>query len=492
MGHHAKTSVKPKPVGNRMSNIRLSLALSFAQRNSGLVIQFVSSMIIARLLTPHEIGIFSIGAVVVSFSHIVRDMGVSNYLIQERELTIDRIRSAQAIAWITSWTICLILVLLSSWAGEFYAEPGVTLTMRVLAGNFLLLPIGVVTIAMLSREMRFERLFAINICSTLAQALTGILLAWSGFGFISLAWSAVAGTSVSVFGSVLCRRRGQPWLPSLREWRKVFGAGAKLSATSMFYEIGLGGPELVTGRILGLETMAYFSRGFGAAMIIYRTLVESVMPVAIPYFSSQSRSEQDMKLPYLRGIACMSGLAVPAFACMGVMADPIIFLLYGGQWLEASKPLQIVSGGLACLAVTNVAGSVLIGSGEFGKILRMHSIFQPCKVLMAAVGGGFFGIKGVAAGVAIGDIGLSISCFMMANQRLGVSLSEFIYAILSSIGVTLGTALVPWVALMVTGGLEHSLSRTMITIAASSCCWVLTLFLTRHPLWQELCRAFLR
>ncbi|MBL0168405.1 MAG: oligosaccharide flippase family protein [Propionivibrio sp.] len=389
-----KLSSQTQPV-IKMTSIRKSLLLSFAQRNSTLVIQFVSSLIIARLLTPHEIGIFSIGAVVVSFSHIVRDMGVSNYVIQERNLTTDRIRSAQAIVWITSWSLALLLFLLAGWAGEFYAERGVTLTMQVLAISFLLLPVGSVTVALLTREMAFGQLFVINICSTLTQALTGVLLAWAGYGFISLAWSAVAGASVSALGSLMCRRPGQPWLPGIREWRRVFAAGTKLSGTSMFYEIGLGGPELIAGRTLGFEAVAYYSRGFGVATMLLRALVDSLLPVAIPYFAHQSRSEQDMKTPYLRGIVYMSGLALPAFACLGAMAESVIVFLFGRQWLEAVMPLQIACAGLACLTVNNVAVAVLVGSGKLGTHLAMQAFFQSTKVLLAAIGAIYFGCQGL-------------------------------------------------------------------------------------------------
>lgn len=468
-----------------MTSIRKSLALSFAQRNSALVIQFVSSLVIARLLTPHEIGIFSIGAVIVSFSHIVRDMGVSNYVIQERELTTDRIRSAQAIVWITSWCLALLLVVFSGWAGRFYAEPGVALTMQVLAISFLLLPVGAVTVALLTRDMAFGQLFIINICSTFVQASTGILLAWAGFGFISLAWSAVAGASISALGSIMCRRSGQPWLPGLREWRRVFAAGSKLSGTSMFHEFGLGGPELVAGRTLGFEAVAYYSRGFGAAMMVLRALVDSLLPVAIPYFASQSRSEQDMKSPYLHGIAYMSVLALPAFACLAVMAKPVILFLYGWQWIDAVIPLQIVCAGLGCLAVTNVAGSLLVGSGEIGTSFRMQAIFQPCKVLLVALGAPYFGLTGVAAGVAIADVSLAICGFVMANRLLGVTAGEFARWILPSIGVAFGAALVSWVTLRVLGPLEPVVFQIVVAGLGAVIGWVLGLILTHHPIGQE-------
>ncbi len=467
-----------------MSNLRKSLALSFAQRNSTLVIQFVSSLIIARLLTPHEVGIFSIGAVIVSFSHILRDMGVSNYVIQERELTRERIRSAQAIVWMTSLTLAFLLFALSAWAGAFYAEPGVTLTMRVLSINFLLLPVGSVTSALLSREMAFGKLFVVNFMSALTQAVSGIALAWAGFGFISLAWSAVASSVVAAVGMTICRQKDQPWLPGFREWRRVFSAGSKLSATSIFNEIGLGGPELVTGRILGFEVVAYFSRGFGAGMLALRALVDSFLPVAIPYFAKQARSDNDLKEPYLRGVAYMSALAIPAFSGLAIMAEPIILFLYGGQWLRAVLPLQIICTSMAFLAICNVSGSLLVGSGKIGSNLKIQMICQPLKVLLVVIGAFSDGLAGVALGVAVGDIILAISGFTIANRLIGVTATEFLLALFPSFGIALGCSGVCW-GLMRVIDLDSILLKLFSVGACMAVTWIVGLFLLRHPMRQE-------
>lgn len=478
-----------------MVSLRSSFVFSFLQRNVTLIIQFSASLIIARLLTPHEIGVFSIGAVIVSFSHIVRDMGVSNYVIQEEELTSERIRSAQAIVWITAWGIALVLNGLSFWAGHFYAEPGVTEVMQVLSISFLFLPVGAVSVALLTRDMAFRRIFVINICSTLANSITAIYLAWRGFGFISLAWAAVAGASVTAFGSILYRRAGQPWLPGFKEWRRVFAAGTKLSGASMFYEIGLGGPELVAGRLLGFELLAYFSRGFGAAMLLLRAIVESLMPVAIPYFAKESRAGQELKSPYLRGVAYMSALAFPAFVCFGLMAKPIILLLYGWQWGEAILPLQIACVGLACLAVTNVAGSVLVGSGQIGANLRMLAFFEPFKIAMVILGAVKFGLVGVSIGVAFGNVFLTMRCFYLVNCLVGVSFWEFIKCLLPSCITTLFVGVATWgsmdvIVALFSEKIDENVLQMLSGSAGAGISWVLGLILTKHALYSDLRKAW--
>ena len=76
---------------------RKSIAISFLDRYFGLSIAVISSMTIARLLTPAEIGVFSVIMVLLTLVSTVRDMGTGQYLVQEKELTTARIRSVWAV-----------------------------------------------------------------------------------------------------------------------------------------------------------------------------------------------------------------------------------------------------------------------------------------------------------------------------------------------------------------------------------------------------------
>ena len=82
---------------------RNSLFFSFLDRYASLVITIISSMVIARLLTPAEIGVFSVTIVLVSFVTTVRDMGAGQYMVQEKELTTERIRSVWAVQLGLGW-----------------------------------------------------------------------------------------------------------------------------------------------------------------------------------------------------------------------------------------------------------------------------------------------------------------------------------------------------------------------------------------------------
>lgn len=466
----------------QMVNVKRKLYVSFIQKNAALLIQLASSLALARLLSPAEIGIFAIGSVAVSFLHVLRDLGVSSYVIQERELTIDRIRTAQGFMWVTSGTLALLVAAGAQFAGEFYGEAGVTSVLYVLAFNTLLLPIGAITVSLMNRRLEFERLMVLSISASLMQAAVSVFLASRGHGYMSLAWGNLAsGLTTAVLAS-LYHQKDEPWLPSFSERRRVFAGCSKLSSSSILYEMGLAGPELVCGRVLGFEAVAFYSKAQSAAGLVLRGLVDSIAPVALAYYAHCSRNGLSLREPYLKALACLSAVALPAFACLAVMAEPAILLLYGNQWVEVATPLRIACISAAAITLANVAGAVIVGSGRAGTNLALHAVFQPVKVALVLFASQA-GLNWIVAAVSLADVGLSAASIAKANAALEISWSECWAACRSSVLIGLIEAGVAYAT--IAAGTHYQMNHYLVLVG-SACViiptWLLIMTLMKHPL----------
>jgi O-antigen/teichoic acid export membrane protein len=110
-------------------NVRRALALSFLQNYATTLIQFVASLFIARLLTPAEFGVFSVAMVLVAVAQVLRDFGVADYIAQERDLTVEKIRAAATLAIITGFGLAAIL-LAAAWSASLCFRRRVISTAR--------------------------------------------------------------------------------------------------------------------------------------------------------------------------------------------------------------------------------------------------------------------------------------------------------------------------------------------------------------------------
>lgn len=170
-----------------MTSLRISLLISLAEKYSVTVINIGSTLIIARLLLPEEIGIYAVGMAFVAVAHTLRDFGAANYLIQEKELTQNRIRTAAGITMLLAWSMALMLALGSGWIAVFYNRPETRSVMLILSLSFLVIPFSSPTLALLRHNMSFKALYQIRIISAVVHSFTAVVLAWQGYSFASLA-----------------------------------------------------------------------------------------------------------------------------------------------------------------------------------------------------------------------------------------------------------------------------------------------------------------
>lgn len=245
---------------NHSGTARWSLAISFAEKYTLLLLNTAGTMILARLLTPAEVGVYSVGAVLVSLAQVLRDFGVGPYVIQEPDLSAGKLRAALGTSILVAWLIGL-MVLLASWpAAGFYHEPRLSTVLQLLSINFLLIPFSSVTLPYLRRQMRFRAIYAINATQCAAQLLCSVAMAMRGYGYLSLVCGALAGTAAALLASLFCRPRGMPWLPGRRGIRTILRFGSISTAGTLIDEAGVAAPDLIIGKMMGVAEVGIFGK----------------------------------------------------------------------------------------------------------------------------------------------------------------------------------------------------------------------------------------
>ena len=264
--------------------------LTVASNGTGIALQMVVIVVLSRLLTPAEVGVYSVAAVLTGLAGVLRDFGVGEYLIQEKDLTDEKIRAAITANIAVSWTVCIVLFLLARPMSVFYAETGVGNVLEVLALGFLVTPFGAVAMAFLRREMRFHAMYWATLVSGVGSGAVAIILAYRGFGYMSLAWSSLVSSMLIVVVSLVLRPAHLPFWPGFKGLRQVLHFGTHMTGTYLFAHIGRGAPDLVIGRMIDMQGVGLFSRAGGALELIHRFVLRGIRPVMLPYFSAQRRA----------------------------------------------------------------------------------------------------------------------------------------------------------------------------------------------------------
>ena len=475
-----------------MSSIKRSLYLSFLDKYSAMAIVIVTNLALARILTPYDIGIFSIAASLVGLASSLRDFGIGSYLLQEKELTVSRQRSAIGVALVITWTIGGLLAACSGFIAKIYQDPAVQEAILALSINFFFIPLTMVVVMTLRREMRFGQLYRVNLISVLCRSVAGIGLALLGFGFMAMAWSSVAG-SIALF---LMTRIELPaagrLLPSLREWRHVVSFGVLSTVGQVLGEVGSAAPDLLIGRILSPAAVGFYSRAWSIRALFSRAILEGLSPVAVSAVAMRHREGGDIRGLMLQGLTHVTAIGWPFFSFVALLTFPVMRILFGDQW-DSAVPLAR----LLCLSamvglLDAMTWAVLQGTGSVGKYAVLQAFTVPTRVvilIVALVLGGNLEAVGWASMLAtVIHVAASLT---FLRRLIGIRLREILSAVTKSAGLALFSSVAPTIVLLfMPVGPGDIWVPALLGACGAGIGFTGAVFLLKHPLADEVATIF--
>ncbi|EZP41117.1 lipopolysaccharide biosynthesis protein [Janthinobacterium lividum] len=469
-----------------MSATRHSFFFSFAEKYTVLLLGIVATMVLSRLLTPAEVGVYSLGAVLVALAQVVRDFGVGQYLIQEKQLDTVKLRAALATSLLVAWLLAGLVLLASAPLAHFYGEPRLTLVLRLLAINFLLIPFSALTLPMLRRQLRFRAIYAINAANSVVNLLVAVLLALQGYSYMSMVWAALAGSCASLLVSLLVRPAELPWLPGRRGMGDIARFGAYATGGGLVDEAGVAAPDLIIGKLIGIESLALFGKAQSVLNIFNQAITSAISPVVFPLFAARARESggQGAELVYLRTISYMTALAWPFFLFLACMALPLVKVLYGTQWLGCVPLIRIMCLSSAVYSMFSMARYLFVATGQLHAQVRLDACAGVIKValLLAAAP---FGLVAVAWAVVLSNVlrsWLNYNCLRRLSALDWRILARAVRKSLLLCGVS---AVAPVASLLWLPTDTPALLALMGTALATLLCWMAGLFLLKHELAGE-------
>jgi O-antigen/teichoic acid export membrane protein len=465
--------------------IRRLLAFSFLENYLVMLLGLISSMILARLLTPKEIGIFSVGAVLVGIGHLLRDFGVGQFLIQAPEVGKSRIRAAMAVQLITSTAIALILLIVCRPIAQFYEREELRQVVSLLALNFLLIPFASIVMTWFRRQLQYRASFIVAISATLAGVVATIVLAFLGFGYMSMVWGSIANTLATVVAANLMRPSWFPWTPSLKGMRELFSFGGYASAAGVVQEAGNASPDLVIGKALGVSDVAIFGKALSVVAMFSMLVMRAVWPVSVPVFARQRHGGGDLVQTYCKSLRYLTALAWPFFAFIAVTAFPLVRVLFGDQW-DASVPLVRILALQAAIAICySLVSPILMAHGRVKEQFYMSagSAVVAVALLLVSVSRG---LEAVAAAACVAACFTLIYSTWMLKRVLSIKTTQLLRSAGSGLVIALVVAASTAAALAVHGQGWRAPGWALAPAAAIALLsWYLVVRLVRHPLAEE-------
>ncbi len=409
-------------------------------------------MVLARLLTPAQMGIFAVTMVFVSVLSSLRDFGASSYLIQEKELTDEKIRAAWMLQIGIGLTLGIIIAAIATPVGNFYNEAEITDILLLLSVNFIINPIGTITIAWWMREMQFGRIAITRFFGALTGAMVSITLAWQGWGPISLAWGSLATTLASIAVTTLLRPDNLPRTPGLKNIKAVATFGGKLSGATIVGSVANGAPETLIAKLQGVTDAGLLSRASGLAGIFDHLIMNAVRQVILPAFSHNLREKNPVDHLYLKGVELITGIGWTFFAALAITAFPVIRLLYGDQWDSSVEIAQILCLAAAIGLPAGLSHGILLAYGKVGTILALTIIASSLKLALSFIGA-YYGLITLGWLLLLHSLVFSIVGMALIKKLINTPNQKLFSALGKSFFLSIATA-APVLAISINYGID--------------------------------------
>lgn len=470
-----------------MPSVYRSLAFSFLDKFSLIGIALISYVLIARLLTPEEIGIYSVAAALIAIGQVVREFGVGNFLIQEKNLTEGHIRTAFGVSLLIGGTLFLAVSIGAPLVGDFYKDQRMTWIVRIIALNFLVMPFCSISLALLRRDMRFGRITSVNIVATVVGTVATLGLAFAELGPQSLAWGAIATNVVTGLGAWFARKEHKLLSPTLSEWRKVLTFGSQSAGAGIVTSIAMGMNDLVVGRVLGFAPTAILSRANGLVAIFNQQFMDAARSVALPAFARAHRDNQPLEPIYVASVTAVTAVAWPFYGFVALHATDILRIMFGPQWDESAPLVRILCIGGALASTWNLALTLAIAIGKNATAAKADLIVQPLRAASMVASVLLFKTLEAAAWTTVLVNTLLTPYFLtIKNSLLTTDVIGMQKGLAASLKLSLVSILIPMILFsFIFPGDSLGILRTITEALVSLVIWILSVFWLNHPLSHD-------
>ena len=412
-------------------------AVTMAAQGVRFAIRMASTIALARLLTPRDYGLIAMVAILIDFVSMFQHMGLSTATVKWSEINH---RQVSTLFWVNKLLRAAIMIAAIAFApllAWFYHEPRLLAVTACYAVAIFLTGLNIQHEAILSRQMRFGTIAAIEITAIVTGLCAAIVAAWYGAGYWALVINQLVMTLATVVG-VWATCKWRPGFPSRNSGvRSMLSYGGNLTGYNVTNYFARNLDNALIGKFWGAYQLGVYSRAYQMLLMPMAQINNPLVAVAVPALSRLTDSPQRYRAAYLKILEKIAMITMPGIVFMIAMSDWLVLLLLGPQWREAGKIFMLLGIAAVLQPVTRTVPWLFTTQGRTREMLKWGFIGSGIAVI-SIVAGLPWGATGVAASYATADLCIATPLlFWYIGRRGPVGTGDFYRTIAPSVCASL-------------------------------------------------------
>jgi PST family polysaccharide transporter len=355
---------------------------------------WVSTLAVARLLSPEDYGLIGMAAVYLGLLTMLSEAGLGTTIIAMRDLRGNRLGQMHSLSAIVGVVGFGVSCLVAGPMAAFFKAPALRWVVIVLSANFIIMSLRTVPQAALQRQLRFGRVALLDGANSLITAIAAIALAYAGLRYWALVFAAIIGSTVATVIALtslpLTFRRPVP-----HELRDALRVSRDIIVGGLAWYVFQNADFFVAGKLLGAAALGAYTFAWNLAYSIVDKVTGLLTGVTSSIFSA-AKHDSALLTRYLTQITGTLALALlPATMGLALVAEDLIAIV-GDKWRPAIMPLRLLVLYAGIRSLTPILSQALTITGD-ARYTMKRSIVAAIILPLGFVVGARWGINGIAA-----------------------------------------------------------------------------------------------
>lgn len=406
------------------------------------LLNLVAIIVLARLLSPNEMGLMALCLVVMAYFEILSRFGLGAALISSGQIEQDVTDTSNAVFFLSMVFASLMALLAFASAGAlagFFEQPMLAPMLKVLCIAMLIEALGTVNNALLQKGLQFKQKIIPDTMRGLIKAIVSISLAFAGFGVWSLVFGYLAGAVVFCLALWWVR----PWRPdAVPTWttcRPVLRYGLALIGAETVNSLNRNLPMLLIGKLLGASALGVFNLAYRIPELAIRSFSLVASTVTHPIMAEMRDDNHSLREYFYACLRYFSLLTFPGGVAIAVVSPALVVVLYSPVWYDMIRPMQFLSIAFALATVNILPGAIYKAISRTELMLRVSLINLPITVIAFSVAVNY----GLTA-VAVTEMCVAVVAFLpnliILRRCIGISFRQSASCVLPGIVCAASTA----------------------------------------------------
>lgn len=390
------------------SKVRRGLGWSFANMIVGRMGIFLTGVIMARLLTPEDYGVFAVALVALTALLSVNDLGIILSLVRWPGDLEEIAPTAATVSLLASLLAYAVCYLGAPWFAEVQGAPEATGVLRLLCLAVVIDGFTAVPSAVLTRQFRQGQRMLSDFASLFVATGVQVWLALDGYGAWSLAWGRLAGNAVGAVLLLVMASGGFRFGWEAARAKALLRFSLPLVGSTVLTFAMLNLDKMVVGALLDTTALGLYTLAFNLSSWPVNVFSKAVRRVSLAGFSQLTDDPPGLRSAFNRSSGLLLAATLPVCVLLGTLAVPAITFVYGPQWEAGADALRWLSVLGAVRVLGELAYDYLIALGRSAATMWLQGLWT--AALLPALAGGALtaGLAGVGIGHAV--VALLVVC----------------------------------------------------------------------------------